>query len=85
MHSETFAQPEPTIEHATRRPTSTGFAPARDLADTYNSLGLLADEARVAFQKARLAGERALAIDQDGDGSCRLALVRFGDDWTGRC
>ena len=35
------------------------------LADTYNSLGLLSlMKPRVAFQKARLAGERALAIDR---------------------
>ena len=73
------------IEHATRAtdidPT---FAPAHVmLADTYNSLGLLSlMKPRVAFQKARLAAERALAIDSDlATAHAALGLVRFGDDW----
>ncbi len=73
------------IEHATRAtdidPT---FAPAHVmLADTYNSLGLLSlMKPRVAFQKARLAAERALALDSDlATAHAALGLVRFGDDW----
>jgi TolB-like protein/tetratricopeptide (TPR) repeat protein len=73
------------IEHATRAadidPT---FAPAHVmLADTYNSLGLLSlMKPRVAFQKARLAAERALALDPDmATAHAALGLVRFGDDW----
>jgi TolB-like protein len=73
------------IEHATRATDiDPGFAPAYVmLADTYNSLGLLSlMKPRVAFQKARLAAERALAIDQDmATAHAALGLVRFGDDW----
>lgn len=37
---------------------------------------------RVAFQMARLAAERALAIDPDlAVAHAALGLVRFGDDW----
>jgi tetratricopeptide (TPR) repeat protein len=75
----------PVIEHATRATEiDPGFAPAYVmLADTYNSLGLLSlMKPRVAFQKARLAAERALAIDQDmATAHAALGLVRFGDDW----
>jgi tetratricopeptide (TPR) repeat protein len=73
------------IEHATRATDiDPGFAPAYVmLADTYNSLGLLSlMKPRVAFQKARLAAERALAIDADlAAAHAALGLVRFGDDW----
>lgn len=73
------------IEHATRATDiDPGFAPAHAmLADTYNSLGLLSFmKPRVAFQKARLAAERALAIDPDlAAAHAALGLVRFGDDW----
>lgn len=73
------------IEHATRATDiDPAFAPAHAmLADTYNSLGLLSFmKPRVAFQKARLAAERALAIDPDLAGAhAALGLVRFGDDW----
>ncbi len=73
------------IEHATRSTEiDPGFAPAHVLlADTYNSLGLLSlMKPRVAFQKARLAAERALAIDADmATAHAALGLVRFGDDW----
>ena len=73
------------IEHATRATDiDPGFAPAYVmLADTYNSLGLLSlMKPRVAFLKARLAAERALAIDQDmATAHAALGLVRFGDDW----
>jgi len=75
----------PVIVHATRATEiDPGFAPAYVmLADTYNSLGLLSlMKPRVAFQKARLAAERALAIDQDmATAHAALGLVRFGDDW----
>lgn len=73
------------IEHATRATDiDPAFAPAHAmLADTYNSLGLLSFmKPRVAFQKARLAAERALAIDPDlAAAHAALGLVRFGDDW----
>ena len=73
------------IEHATRATDiDPGFAPAHAmLADTYNSLGLLSFmKPRLAFQKARLAAERALAIDPDlAAAHAALGLVRFGDDW----
>jgi len=73
------------IEHATRATDlDPAFAPAHVLlADTYNSLGLLSFmKPRVAFQKARLAAERALAIDPDlASAHAALGLVRFGDDW----
>lgn len=73
------------IEHATRATDiDPSFAPAHAmLADTYNSLGLLSFmKPRVAFQKARLAAERALAIDPDlAAAHAALGLVRFGDDW----
>jgi tetratricopeptide (TPR) repeat protein len=73
------------IEHATRATDiDPAFAPAHVmLADTYNSLGLLSlMKPRVAFQKSRLAAERALAIDQDmATAHAALGLVRFGDDW----
>lgn len=73
------------IEHATRSTEiDPVFAPAHVLlADTYNSLGLLSlMKPRVAFQKARLAAERALAIDPDmATAHAALGLVRFGDDW----
>jgi tetratricopeptide (TPR) repeat protein len=73
------------IEHATRATEiDPGFAPAYVmLADTYNSLGLLSlMKPRVAFQKARLAAERALAIDHEmATAHAALGLVRFGDDW----
>ena len=75
----------PVIEHATRATDiDPRFAPAYVLlADTYNSLGLLSlMKPRVAFLKARLAAERALAIDQDmSTAHAALGLVRFGDDW----
>ena len=73
------------IEHATRSTEiDPVFAPAHVLlSDTYNSLGLLSlMKPRVAFQKARLAAERALAIDPDmATAHAALGLVRFGDDW----
>jgi eukaryotic-like serine/threonine-protein kinase len=73
------------IEHATRAAEiDPSFAPAQVmLADTYNSLGLLSlMKPRVAFQKARAAAERALAIDADlATAHAALGLVRFGDDW----
>lgn len=73
------------IEHATRSTEiDPDFSPALVLlADTYNSLGLLSlMKPRVAFQKARLAAERALAIDADmATAHAALGLVRFGDDW----
>lgn len=73
------------IEHATRATDiDPSFAPAHAmLADTYNSLGLLSFmKPRVAFQKARLSAERALAIDPDlAAAHAALGLVRFGDDW----
>ncbi|MGE3957333.1 MAG: protein kinase [Vicinamibacterales bacterium] len=73
------------IEHATRATDiDPSFAPAHVmLADTYNSLGLLSFmKPRVAFQKARLAAERALTIDPDQAAAhAALGLVRFGDDW----
>jgi eukaryotic-like serine/threonine-protein kinase len=73
------------IEHATRAADiDPAFAPAQVmLADTYNSLGLLSlMKPRVAFQKARLAAERALAIDPNlAPAHAALGLVRFGDDW----
>ena len=73
------------IEHATRATDiDPRFAPAYVLlADTYNSLGLLSlMKPRVAFLKARLAAERALAIDPNmATAHAALGLVRFGDDW----
>jgi tetratricopeptide (TPR) repeat protein len=73
------------IEHANRATEiDPGFAPAHVmLADTYNSLGLLSlMKPHVAFQKARLAAERALAIDGDmASAHAALGIVRFGDDW----
>jgi TolB-like protein/Tfp pilus assembly protein PilF len=73
------------IEHASRATElDPAFAPAHVmLADTYNSLGLLSlMKPRVAFQKARLAAERALAIDPNlATAHAALGLVRFGDDW----
>ncbi|MGC4084019.1 MAG: protein kinase [Vicinamibacterales bacterium] len=73
------------IEHGTRATDlDPAFAPAHVmLADTYNSLGLLSlMKPRVAFQKARLAAERALDIDPDlASAHAALGLVRFGDDW----
>ncbi len=73
------------IEHATRATEiDPSFAPAHVmLADTYNSLGLLSlMKPRVAFQKARLAAERALSLDPDmASAHAALGLVRFGDDW----
>jgi tetratricopeptide (TPR) repeat protein len=77
--------PGAVIEHATRATDiDPAFAPAHVLlADTYNMLGLLSlMKPRVAFQKARLAAERALAIDADlAAAHGALGLVRFGDDW----
>lgn len=73
------------IEHATRATDiDPAFAPAHVmLADAYNSLGLLSlMKPHVAFQKARLAAERALVLDPDlASAHAALGLVRFGDDW----
>lgn len=74
------------IEHATRATESDPrFAPAHVmLADTYNTLGLMSlMKPRLAFQKARMAAERALAIDDTlATAHAALGLVRFGDDWN---
>ncbi len=74
------------IEHATRATEADPrFAPAHVmLADTYNSLGLLSlMKPRLAFQKAGLAAERALALDESlATAHAALGLVRFGDDWN---
>jgi serine/threonine-protein kinase len=73
------------IEHATRASEADPrFAPAHVMqADTYNTLGLLSlMKPHLAFQKARLAAERALLIDDTlATAHAALGLVRFGDDW----
>lgn len=73
------------LEHATRATEiDPKFAPAHVLlADTYNTLGLLSlMKPRLAFQRARLAAERALAVHPDlASAHGALGLVRFGDDW----
>ena len=73
--------PAATIEHAMRATDiDPGFAPAQVLlADTYNRLGLLSlMKPRTAFHKARLAAERALALDADlATAHGALGLVRL--------
>ncbi len=73
------------IEHATRATElDPAFAPGHVmLADAYCFLGLLSlMTPNLAFKQARLAAQRALALDQElAPAHAALALVRFGGDW----